>query len=108
MSKALLLSSFCTLAVVFSGSVFAAEGPGIPKSAPDGPGAPASVSDPIGDPEKQAETEAMLKGGTGKAITGELEGGPTPSSVQQPTPDPEEQEKTEERIKAGSKAIQDM
>mgnify|MGYP003573174027 FL=1 len=105
MSRGVIVSSLSALAISLCGSVFAAEGPGIPKAPPDGPGAPASVpEEPIGDPEKQAKTEEMLKG-MEKGLTGDV-GGETSSQVTQPTPDPEKQAETEKNMKERREAVQ--
>jgi hypothetical protein len=104
MLKGVIVSSFSAFAILLSGSLFAAEGPGIPKSAPEGPDAPTSVPDPIGDPDKQEKTEEMLKG-MEKGLTGDV-GGETPSTVTQPTPDPEKQAETEENMKERREAVQ--
>lgn len=104
MSKSVIVSSFSALAIFLSGSVFAAEGSGIPKAAPDGPGQAASVAEPIGDAEKQETTEEMLKG-MEKGLTGDV-GGEMSSEVVQPTPDPELQAETEANMKERRKAVQ--
>ena len=103
MSNRLTLSLLSALAISLSGTVFAAEGPGIPKAAPDGPDAPASVPNPIGDPEKQAKTEEMLKG-IEKGLSGDV-GGEAPSETPEPVPDMEKQAETKKMLKETTKAV---